>query len=211
MRRMAQPTDEPAGGRLPRPERRELLLDAAIALLADGPIEAVTMDAVAERAGVSRPLLYKHFTSRDDLLGAVYKREATALHRRMAREVAAAPSLEEMFRVLVRAALRASAERGPLFSRLRNAGEWNREVAREQRTRDGVTARAFTQRAAGELGIEPTEAAMTIRLLLGLIDQVLGHYRSQRTDARARLLEDAYMTIVTATLAALGEGRVDET
>ena len=200
---------EPNGGRLARGERREALLDAAVALIADGPIEAVTMDSVAERAGVSRPLLYKHFASRDELLGAVYRREATALHHQMAREVAAAPSLEEMFRVLVRAALRASDERGPLFARLRNAGEWNREVAREQRARDGVTVRAFTRRAATELDVDPVDAGMTIRLLLGLIDQVLSQYRSRRTEARAALLEHSYMRIVGATLSSLAERRAD--
>jgi AcrR family transcriptional regulator len=200
--------DEQRVRRLPSEARREALLDAAAALIAEGPVESVSMEAVAEQAGVSRPLVYKHFASRDELLGALYKREAADLHVRIAREVAAAPTLEEMFRALVRAALRASDDRGPLFARLRNAREWNREVAREQRSRDGVTARAFTKRAASELGVDPAEASLTIRLLLGLIDHVLGHYRTQRTPARAAALEASYMRIVGSTLASLaGEGR----
>ena len=194
---------EPRTSRLSSDARREALLDATAALVIDGPLDLVTMESVAERAGVSRPLVYKHFASRDELLGALYKREANELHLRIAREVAAAPSLEEMFRALVRAALRASSERGPLFARLRNAGEWNREVAREQRNRDGATARAFTRRASAELGVDPTDAGLTMQLLLGLIDQVLGHYRTNRTSARAAALEESYMQIVGATLAAL--------
>src|SRR5688500_20320103 len=105
MRPMPQSSEEPNAARLPRGERRELLLDAAASLIAEGAIESVTMESVAERAKVSRPLVYKHFAGRDDLLGAVYKRAATALHQEIAQEVAAASSLEEMFRVLVRSAL----------------------------------------------------------------------------------------------------------
>lgn len=183
------------------------MLEAAAALVIDGPLDLVTMESVAERAGVSRPLVYKHFASRDELLGALYKREAVELHFRIAREVAAAQTLEGMFRALVRAALRASSERGPLLARLRNAGEWSREVAREQRSRDGATARAFTKRAAADLGVDPAEAALTMQLLLGLIDQVLGHYRTNRTPARAAALEDSYMQIVGATLATLRKPR----
>lgn len=198
---------DPRTPRLTSAARREVLLEAAAALLVDGPVDLVTMESVAERAGVSRPLVYKHFASRDELLGALYKREATELHVRIARQVAAASTLEEMFRALVRAALRASSERGPLFARLRSAGEWNREVAREQRSRDGATARAFTRRASTELGVDPADAGLTMQLLLGLIDQVLTHYRTNPTPSRAAALEESYMQIVSATLSALREGR----
>ncbi len=62
------------------------------------------MEAVAERAGVSRPLVYKHFANRGELLAAVYLREATLLHRELAAEVGAAETVEGMFRTLIRGA-----------------------------------------------------------------------------------------------------------
>ncbi len=34
------------------------------------------MEAVAERAGVSRPLVYKHFANRGELLASLYQRES---------------------------------------------------------------------------------------------------------------------------------------
>src|SRR5438034_10179199 len=114
--------------RLARADRRGVLLDAAAELVAAGDVEAVSMDAVAEKAGVSRPLVYKHFANRGELLAAVYRREAAHLHKQLAAEVGAATSLESMYRTLIRGSLRAAADRGHVFAALRSAGGWNREL-----------------------------------------------------------------------------------
>src|SRR6266480_4420461 len=79
---------EPA--RLSRAERRDALLDATAELVSSAEIDAVTMEAVAERAGVSRPLVYKHFANRGELLAALYDREAALLHAELAVDVEAA-------------------------------------------------------------------------------------------------------------------------
>ena len=199
------PTPTPTS-RLGRDERRQALLDAAAVLIQEGTLDDVTMEAVAERAGVSRPLVYKHFANREEMLVEVLRREARSLHDEMAAVVAAAPTVEDMFRALVHTALEASVQRGRLFAALRGAGGLFREVGREQRERDRATSRAFSRRAADELGIDDRRAATAIGLLLGLIDQVIAQFRPNPTRARAAHLEDAYLTIVRATLAALREG-----
>ncbi|MET9254406.1 TetR/AcrR family transcriptional regulator [Streptomyces sp. NPDC003717] len=51
----------PAYRRLSVEERRRQLLDAALALFAHRAPEEVSLDDVAERAGVSRPLVYRYF------------------------------------------------------------------------------------------------------------------------------------------------------
>ena len=194
-------TAEPV--RLGRAARREALLDAAAELVASVPLDEVSIEAVAERAGVSRPLVYKHFANRAELLGAVYRREATDLHDRLTAEVSAAGSLEEMFRTLAHGALRAASERGHLFAALRSAGAWSAEVGREQRARDRRTSRAFAERAMAELGIPAAQAAAGTALLLSLVDQLLVQWRFDPTDEHAALLEATYATIVAASLAAL--------
>ncbi|HET6949363.1 MAG TPA: TetR/AcrR family transcriptional regulator [Acidimicrobiales bacterium] len=193
-------------GRLGRTERRETLLDVAAALVGSGSPEAVTMEAVAERAGVSRPLVYKHFHNRSELLSAVYRREAAHVHDLLTAEVAAAASIHDMFRALVRGALRAAAEQGDLFAALRASGAWSPEVRREQRARDRRTSRAFAARAEKELGIEPEAATAGTAMLLSLIDPVLSQWRLDPTAHQARLLETTFMTIVTASLTALASG-----
>ena len=44
---------------------------------------AVTMGTVADRAEVTRALVYKHFDNRDDILATLYRREAAALDRQL--------------------------------------------------------------------------------------------------------------------------------
>jgi len=188
--------------RLGRDERRDALLDVAVAIAEGSSVDDVTMDAVAERAGVSRPLLYKHFANRGELLGAMYRREAEHLHQRLVRRVAAAPTLEAMFEALITGALEASRERGAMFSALRSAGGWTREVRHEQRARDVATSRAFASTAKRE-ELDDVRAGPATAMLLALVDSVVAQYRARPTKDRAELLRDTYMTIVRSTLAAL--------
>jgi AcrR family transcriptional regulator len=53
--------------RLPRDERRALLLSAALEVFTASGYHAAAMDEIAERAGVSKPVLYQHFPSKLDL------------------------------------------------------------------------------------------------------------------------------------------------
>src|SRR3954449_12612355 len=114
-RAVSPETDSPV---LRHAERREVVLDAAAEMVAAGEIDLVSMEAVAERVGVSRALIYKHFANRHELLQAVYEREAAHLHQRLATEVSHARSLDEMLTALVEGALRAQADRGATFAAL---------------------------------------------------------------------------------------------
>src|SRR5580693_10508456 len=53
--------------RLPRHERRRQLLDAALEVFVSQGYHAAAMDEIAERAGVSKPVLYQHFPGKLDL------------------------------------------------------------------------------------------------------------------------------------------------
>ena len=89
----AAPSRPAEPSRLSREVRRDALLDAALALIGSDGVEAVSMEAVAEGAGVSRPLVYKHFANRGELLAAVYRRELLTLSHELSAEVASATSL----------------------------------------------------------------------------------------------------------------------
>jgi AcrR family transcriptional regulator len=54
--------------------RREHLLDTAAAMFAEQPYRDVLMEDIAARAGVSRSLMYHHFSSKRDLYVALFKR-----------------------------------------------------------------------------------------------------------------------------------------
>jgi AcrR family transcriptional regulator len=57
--------------RLPRDERRAILLSAALEVFTVSGYHAASMDDIADRAGVSKPVLYQHFPSKLDLYLAV--------------------------------------------------------------------------------------------------------------------------------------------
>ncbi len=176
--------------------RRDALLDAAVALVSAKGVHVVSMEAVAERAGVSRTLVYKHFANRDELVAAAYRREAAKLHQDLVAEVASAGPVEEMFRALLLGSMRATAERGQIFTALRAAGGWNREIGREQRSRDRQTVRAFAAVAARQYGLERTRATSVTAVLLGALDAVLAQWRADPTEENRGILEETYVAMV---------------
>lgn len=59
--------DRPRGGRLPRSARRAQLFEAALEVFVANGYHSAAMDDIAERAGVSKPVLYQHFPGKLEL------------------------------------------------------------------------------------------------------------------------------------------------
>lgn len=53
--------------RLPAAERRQALVDAAMRVFSEGSYAGATTAQIAREAGVSEPILYRHFASKRDL------------------------------------------------------------------------------------------------------------------------------------------------
>src|SRR5437879_244715 len=68
-------TQRPARARMSAPERREQLLDVTRAIVGEEGFHAVSIEAVARRAGISRPIVYGHFDDLPGLLTAMLERE----------------------------------------------------------------------------------------------------------------------------------------
>jgi AcrR family transcriptional regulator len=147
--------------------------------------------------------VYKHFANRGDLLAAVYQREAGVLHDELATAVRRASTVTEMFRTLIRGALKAQADRGTALAALRAAGGWNQALRAEQRQRDQTTVRYFATHVSQELGVGEKEATLAVAILLGAIETVLAQWRRRPTRQYATQLEDAYISLVTGGLAQL--------
>jgi AcrR family transcriptional regulator len=75
--------------RLARADRMEQTLTVARTLFADRGYNAVTMDEVAARVGVTKPLLYKYFGNKEHLYIACMERAGDALTATIAAAVAA--------------------------------------------------------------------------------------------------------------------------
>jgi AcrR family transcriptional regulator len=145
------------------------LLKAARELIESGGIEAATMAAVAERAGVSRRAIYLHFASRGELIGALvdYLNEVEDSEgawqpvREAPDAVTALTALAEFMagflpRVMTAAlAIRHAADTDPDAARhVRLASEWRfgGYLALMNRLRDeGLLAARWVPRTAAEM------------------------------------------------------------
>jgi AcrR family transcriptional regulator len=124
-----------AARRLPAEERRKSLLAEAGRLLSEVGLEGVQINELAERAGVSRPIVYRFFDTRDALVIALLEDMFEELERRMkeALVVVLTGQLGDAVQAMVEACCDAIEEKG--------AGPWRLLDAR------GDTELARTGRA----------------------------------------------------------------
>jgi AcrR family transcriptional regulator len=70
-------------------ERREQLLDVGRALFAEKGFEAASIEEIASRAGVSKPVVYEHFGGKEGLYAVVVDREMSDLLNRLSSALSA--------------------------------------------------------------------------------------------------------------------------
>jgi len=144
--------------RLSAADRREQLLDVAAELVRDSGFLALSMESVAQRAGVSKGLGYAYFENADALALALYDREVGALYREVEAAVSAASGFEARVRAGVHVYLDVVAERGALIGALevRMQGRWFRRAGRK---RVGQFLAFWAEQIERELGVTPEVAA----------------------------------------------------
>jgi AcrR family transcriptional regulator len=64
-------------------ERREQLLDVTKQLVGEQGFHDLSIEAIAKRAGITRPVIYAHFATLDELLEAMLEREALRALRQL--------------------------------------------------------------------------------------------------------------------------------
>ena len=69
--------------RLTGAERRAQLLDVGRGVFAERAFELASMDDIAQRAGISKPIVYEHFGSKEGLYAAIVEREMEELVTRV--------------------------------------------------------------------------------------------------------------------------------
>ena len=120
-----------------RDVRRAQLLDAAVALLeAEGP-GAVTMERLADRAGVSKPVVYDHFANRTELVLGVLARTWAEIDAGLAARAATPATPAARLRATFEALLDTAARQGPNVRALVDSVSADPEVERARRRAEG--------------------------------------------------------------------------
>jgi AcrR family transcriptional regulator len=87
--------------RLPAPKRREQLLDCAADLFAKNGYARATTAQLAKAAGVTEPIIYRHFDSKRDLFVALIERTGRETIQQWERHLADADDSAERLRRLI--------------------------------------------------------------------------------------------------------------
>jgi AcrR family transcriptional regulator len=149
--------------------RRPLVLDAALPLFARDGFEAVSMQAIADAAGVSKPVLYSCYGSKEELFEELMRREERKLWHMVEDSVPAPGALgdkEDLLRFGLGALLRAVVEAPEAFRviYLQRHGENRIERGREHwEQRMGEVLAAWTQ-------LPDRETALMGRMLVALAE-----------------------------------------
>ena len=94
----AHETTQPRRRRMPRAEREQQMLDVAEEIFAERGYLNTSVDDIAENVGVSKPMIYEYFGSKEGLLVAAIRRARAELFEASSRAVVGATDPEEAMR-----------------------------------------------------------------------------------------------------------------
>ena len=164
--------------RLSAEQRRAQLLDLGVSLLADRSLDELTIDVLAEEAGISRGLLYHYFGDKLAFREAVVRRAVEDLVAQTAPPATGDP-LARLLASLTAYVDYVEANREGYRSIVRAAASGNEELrGLYEQARAALTDRIFTEDAQGDLiGDTPATrlmvrgwAALTEELVLAWLD-----------------------------------------
>lgn len=151
---------------------RARLVAATRELLADTPFDALTTDAVIERAGISRGGLYHHFPDLRRLFEAVNEQLNEELLARVAGAISAAAAPSENLRTAAVEFLRACTD--PLVAKvvlLEGPAVLGQEAWLEDaHARWAVTVQAMLEACAADGAELPGDADLLAHLLISAVD-----------------------------------------
>jgi AcrR family transcriptional regulator len=158
------------GGRLPRSARRKQLLAAAQEVFVANGYHAAAMDDIAERAGVSKPVLYQHFPGKLELYLALLDTQADRLSQAVHEALEATDDNRERIHGVLTAYFRFvdRSEEDGAFRLI-----FETDLGNEPAVRDRVeavaqkTMQAVADTVAGDTGLGRAEAELLSTALTG--------------------------------------------
>ena len=176
--------------RLSPEERRSQLLDLGVRLLATRSLDELSIDLLAEQAGISRGLLYHYFGNKHDFHEAVVRRAADDLISQTAPPPHGDP-LERLQASVAAYVDYVLANFEGYLSLIRGASGGN-ETLREiyEEARSALSERIFTEDAQGDLVSDTPRNRLVVRGWAAMTEELVISWRQAPAGVtRAELLE----------------------
>lgn len=166
---------------MPAAERRRLLLERAAEIVRDEGYDALTMEALVRRAGVSRGLGYVHFKNAHEVALALYEHELSYIYQRLMEATAGEPSLDDSIRAALAAYFDYVEERGNLLSVLQTRLSAP-ERARPLDAKLAMLLGAWAQQLSQQLDIAHRHAISIAGAMLAAADAYIRSWQSETLD-----------------------------
>ncbi|WP_405723623.1 TetR/AcrR family transcriptional regulator [Streptomyces sp. NBC_01537] len=166
----------PRGTRLPRRARRNQLLGAAQEVFVAQGYHAAAMDDIAERAGVSKPVLYQHFPGKLDLYLALLDQHCEALYDAVREALASTTDNKQRVHATMDAYFAYVEDEGGAFRLVFESDLTNEPAVRDRVDKVSLQcAEAICQVIAEDTGLS-RDQAMLLAVGLGGVSQVVARY-----------------------------------
>jgi AcrR family transcriptional regulator len=166
----------PRGTRLPRRARRNQLLGAAQEVFVAQGYHAAAMDDIAERAGVSKPVLYQHFPGKLELYLALLDEHAENLVQRVREALASTPDNKLRVERTMKAFYDFVAGEGEAFRLVFESDLTNEPAVRDRVEKVSLQcAEAISDVIAEDTGLS-RDQSMLLAVGLGGVSQVVARY-----------------------------------
>ncbi len=162
--------------------RRESIVDAAVQLIIQTDHSGVTLEQVAEAAGISKPLIYKYFPRRDALLEAILAREFKALSGRGLDSMPDDLPVEQVIRGTVERALRYYHDHGPILRLLASEPALAQKTRAGNRTSRSETTRYFVKALREHYGVPEDVAQVAVTMVVNAPIHSMTYLRHQQVD-----------------------------
>ncbi len=199
---ITKPSRATSQDRMSTEERRHFIIDIALEILREEGAAGVNMGEVAQRAQVTRTLVYKHFANRSDLINETYRREAAKLHETIRSQIDEAIGFENRMRAFVFAVLGAIDSHGWMFSPMEPQTH-EQAFLSDQGQRDRKAVRYFAQLACDEFGLSLKETTSAMGILLSGIASFRLQAHVLTSQHEREFLAELYLDIVMAALVGL--------
>lgn len=183
-----------AAAKLTKDDRRAQLLDVASELVRTSGTGAVTMERLADRAGVSKALVYLHFDNSSAVLARLYDLEVSRLAEQVLAAVGRARTPETKLRAAVATYLDVAEERGALFATLAAERRATGPAGAAGQVEDGRVARGFVADLLTDLfDLPPARARVGAAMLFGALSAGVEAWTAG--DLSRRAVEDGVVSV----------------